>query len=450
MLLEAASADAENRTGGFNFEKRYRGAHPGHVAVAHHWGIRPLRLRIAPRKTLYEEYHPYGTSSYRAMKSGVEVSAKRYRYTGKERDEETGLYYHGARYYAPWLGRWVAADPAGLVDGPGLYSYCRGSPVVMSDPSGMQGTFNMAEHPRPNADFSMTDDPNSDVASAPLSVKSRTPDQVLGDAARKLRGKLPDKFHGGESAAEVFLQVGEGVVRGTGNAVVGTFKGAIEAPAVVGDLLLVAYLNLEAGARFAVDPDSPETDAAAIKAVRTTQPVLDSIGEFARKAIEGDPETAGELLFSLGTALGTRALREKNPNLADELESHTLPDDEIPLPEGRRGTIQANKAAGDAFEAETLIDLRQQQTGVVTQVTIEAQSGVSTRLDFVGKDPAGKFALTDAKASPTAPLTRNQRKAFPEIEVSGGVVKGKGKPGVPGGTRIPPTKVDIRRKGGKK
>jgi RHS repeat-associated protein len=86
----------------------------------------------------YEEYHPYGTSSYRAMKSGVEVSAKRYRYTGKERDEETSLYYHGARYYAPWLGRWVAADPAGLVDGCGLYSYCRGSPINLNDPSGMR------------------------------------------------------------------------------------------------------------------------------------------------------------------------------------------------------------------------------------------------------------------------------------------------------------------------
>ncbi|KYF86989.1 hypothetical protein BE17_19765 [Sorangium cellulosum] len=28
------------------------------------------------------------------------------RSTGKERDEETGLYYYGARYYAAWLGRW--------------------------------------------------------------------------------------------------------------------------------------------------------------------------------------------------------------------------------------------------------------------------------------------------------------------------------------------------------
>jgi RHS repeat-associated protein len=84
----------------------------------------------------YEEYHPYGTSAYRAWKNGVEVSAKRYRYNGKERDEETSLYYYGARYYAPWLGRWTAADSAGLVDGPGLYNFCRGSPVTLRDPNG--------------------------------------------------------------------------------------------------------------------------------------------------------------------------------------------------------------------------------------------------------------------------------------------------------------------------
>jgi len=86
----------------------------------------------------YEEYHPYGTSAYRAVDGSVEVSAKRYRYTGKERDEETGLYYHGARYYACWLGRWTSADPAGMVDGVNLYVYCRHNPISHHDPNGHQ------------------------------------------------------------------------------------------------------------------------------------------------------------------------------------------------------------------------------------------------------------------------------------------------------------------------
>jgi RHS repeat-associated protein len=85
----------------------------------------------------YEELLPYGASAYRSARSDVDVSPRRYRYTGKERDDETGLYYYGARYYACWLGRWTSADPLGIgADGPGLYNYTRGSPVVLVDPSG--------------------------------------------------------------------------------------------------------------------------------------------------------------------------------------------------------------------------------------------------------------------------------------------------------------------------
>src|SRR5690554_4629810 len=58
----------------------------------------------------YEECHPYGSTSYQAMNASIHAVAKRYRYTGKERDEESGLYFHGARYYVPWLGRWSAVD----------------------------------------------------------------------------------------------------------------------------------------------------------------------------------------------------------------------------------------------------------------------------------------------------------------------------------------------------
>jgi len=54
-----------------------------------------------------------------------------------ERDDETGLYLMGARYYAAWLGRWTSADPMGIgADGPGIYNYTRGSPVTLSDPNG--------------------------------------------------------------------------------------------------------------------------------------------------------------------------------------------------------------------------------------------------------------------------------------------------------------------------
>jgi len=86
----------------------------------------------------YEEYHPYGTTAYQARNSSINAVAKRYRYTGKERDEESGLNYHGARYYALWLCRWVSVDPleseyAGLSP----YNYGLNNPITYNDPSGM-------------------------------------------------------------------------------------------------------------------------------------------------------------------------------------------------------------------------------------------------------------------------------------------------------------------------
>lgn len=62
---------------------------------------------------------------------------KRYRYTGKERDEETGLYYHGARYYIPWLARWSAVDPLESEYAPqSPYVYCSNNPVIKVDLTG--------------------------------------------------------------------------------------------------------------------------------------------------------------------------------------------------------------------------------------------------------------------------------------------------------------------------
>ncbi len=84
----------------------------------------------------YEEYHPYGTTSLWLATDAAEVSVKRYRYTGKERDDETGLYYHGARYYMPWLARWTSCDPAGVRDGESLYLYVKANPVRFLDPDG--------------------------------------------------------------------------------------------------------------------------------------------------------------------------------------------------------------------------------------------------------------------------------------------------------------------------
>ncbi len=100
-----------------------------------HLGTACLELDDQARIISYEEYYPFGSTSYQAVRSRTETP-KRYRSTGKERDTETGLYYHGARYYAPWVGRWISVDPAGLIDGVNVYAYVRNNPVNFSDPTG--------------------------------------------------------------------------------------------------------------------------------------------------------------------------------------------------------------------------------------------------------------------------------------------------------------------------
>ena len=116
----------------------------------------------------------------------------------------------------------------------------------------------------------------------------------------------------------------------------------------------------------------------------------------------------------------------------------------------RVSTVQANKAAGDAWEREVNgQQLPQTQNDIKPQITIKSDgpSGKRVRADAVGTDKTtGKIRVTDAKASPTAPLTPNQTVVYPELEVYGGTVVGEGKSPYTGGTQIPPTKVDIIRK----
>ncbi|MCB0189100.1 MAG: hypothetical protein KDE31_32750, partial [Caldilineaceae bacterium] len=100
-------------------------------------GSASLELDDLAQIISYEEYAPYGSTTYQAVRSQTETP-KRYRYTGMERDEESGLYYHGARYYAAWLGRWQSSDPENLVDGPNLYQYTISNPIRHSDPTGTQ------------------------------------------------------------------------------------------------------------------------------------------------------------------------------------------------------------------------------------------------------------------------------------------------------------------------
>ncbi|GAB4560631.1 MAG: hypothetical protein Tsb0020_07470 [Haliangiales bacterium] len=90
----------------------------------------------------YEEFYPYGATAYQSNRAS-QSELKRYRYTGKERDTESGLSYHDARYYATWLGVWVSVDPILFEESEGDsfngFNYVLNNPIVYIDPSGKRG-----------------------------------------------------------------------------------------------------------------------------------------------------------------------------------------------------------------------------------------------------------------------------------------------------------------------
>ncbi|MGA2492026.1 MAG: hypothetical protein ABSF67_03645 [Roseiarcus sp.] len=118
----------------------------------------------------------------------------------------------------------------------------------------------------------------------------------------------------------------------------------------------------------------------------------------------------------------------------------------LTLSDRRAIQLAANKLAGKAFDNQ--VGDRLEALGVETadETTVQTMSGAKTRLDHLFRDPTNNaIRCIESKSSETAPLTPKQEVAFPEIESSGATIVGAGKPGFPGGTVIPPTKVEVIR-----
>lgn len=105
-----------------------------------HLGSVGVELDEMARMISYEEFHPYGTSALKEAAGHLLVRSpvKRYRYTGMEKDSESVLSYHSARYLLPWLGRWASTDPIGMDDGLNVFCYARCTPINNRDASGRQ------------------------------------------------------------------------------------------------------------------------------------------------------------------------------------------------------------------------------------------------------------------------------------------------------------------------
>ena len=84
--------------------------------------------------TQYGAYLPYGELLVDEHSSSEELP---YKFNGKQFDEETGLYYYGARYMNPVTSLWYGVDPKCYKNiHLGSYVYCSSNPIVRIDPNG--------------------------------------------------------------------------------------------------------------------------------------------------------------------------------------------------------------------------------------------------------------------------------------------------------------------------
>ncbi|HWH86971.1 MAG TPA: RHS repeat-associated core domain-containing protein [Pseudomonas sp.] len=99
-----------------------------------HLGSCTMELDQLARIISEEGYYPFGATAWLLAEFFIEVSYRFWRYSGKEMDC-SGAYYYGARYYAPWLQRWVSPD-AEQADGLNLYAFVGNNPIRFVDPDG--------------------------------------------------------------------------------------------------------------------------------------------------------------------------------------------------------------------------------------------------------------------------------------------------------------------------
>ena len=104
----------------------------------------------------------YTYDSFGKLTASTGSLTNSFRYTGREFDTETSLYYNRARYYDPNAGRFISEDPLKSAVRLNRYKYVNNSPNILSDPSGLQEqcTFNGTQQIGPWI-YSVTTTPDS-------------------------------------------------------------------------------------------------------------------------------------------------------------------------------------------------------------------------------------------------------------------------------------------------
>ena len=104
-----------------------------------HLGISSYITNLDGEVSQHIEYVPFGEVFIEERNNTWNTP---YLFNAKEFDEETGMYYYGARYYEPRLSLWMSVDPLEeKYYNSSSYAYCNNNPIRFIDPDGRKLLF---------------------------------------------------------------------------------------------------------------------------------------------------------------------------------------------------------------------------------------------------------------------------------------------------------------------
>jgi RHS repeat-associated protein len=254
-----------------------------------------------------EEFTPYGETSFGSF------GRKRYRYAGREREDESGLTRHGSRHYAGFLGRWISPDPLGAAAGLNPYRYVRGNPMTYDDRSGLQE--DEAEGAEPAGQPKTLEDVQNEKLGPlmnffGLNKAARLEQEWTDEDPSKLYEAREVRAKGVTAAGEAGVATGEAAML------------AHPAPEAEVDALSATIGRKVGSAIDRVKGAVQDTGAAIGRAVSAAGEAAGKVGEYFRSVGPELRKVAGEMSHTLGS--GTAWIEDvgrvllKSPEVASE------------------------------------------------------------------------------------------------------------------------------------
>jgi len=119
---------------GMNIDEPLAMLRSGATSYYHADGLGSVTSLSTPAGVLVNSYT---YDSFGKLTNSSGSLSNSFRYTAREFDSETNLYFYRARYYDPAVGRFLGEDPIGFGGGVNFYNYASGSPTNFSDPTGL-------------------------------------------------------------------------------------------------------------------------------------------------------------------------------------------------------------------------------------------------------------------------------------------------------------------------